>query len=295
MTLLCAQKSQLTQPVEVNLYEGAIPGAKESANRESVECQNESDRFIVNVSRPQLFAYLPNADTNTGCAVIICPGGGYRGVSIDLEGHAIAQQFVKKGISAFVLKYRMPSVKTMDNPQVGPLQDLQQALFVVHSRAKEWAITSGKIGVMGFSAGGHLASSAAVHYQSPVSANLESMQMKPAFQLLVYPVITMEKNITHPGSRARLLGEAHSSDDERYFSNEIHVHDTTPPAFLLHASDDTHVPVENTLRYYKALQDAEVSVDMLILPHGGHGFGLNHSTDWFKAVLAWMSGAKLLN
>lgn len=277
----------------IALYTAQIPGAKDSINQESVESQDDTGRFVVDVSQPHLTAYWPSKDLHNGCAIVICPGGGYRGLSIDMEGHAIAKHLVKLGISAFVLKYRMPSYKTMDIPKWGPLQDLQQALHIVNSSAKEWHLDPSKIGVMGFSAGGHLASSAAVHYQRPVLPTIDSKLLKPAFQILIYPVISMDPQITHLGSRTLLLGKNANSLETEYFSNDTQINKNSPPAFILHANDDSHVSVENALRYYYSLKESQVPVQLLLLPHGGHGFGLHHEYNWFQSLNMWLRLSRL--
>lgn len=272
----------------IALYSGPIPSARDTIDSESIESQDATGRFVINVSHPQLTAYWPSARLHNGSAVIICPGGGYRGLSVDMEGHAIATEMVKMGISAFVLKYRMPSMKTMNNPQLGPLQDLQQALHVVNTRANEWRLNTSKIGVMGFSAGGHLASSAAVHYNRPVQPKSVPQILKPAFQILIYPVISMELAVTHLQSKILLLGEHASAKDIRYFSNDMQVTEDTPLAFILHANDDKHVPVENAIRYYQALRKSQVPVQLLTLPHGGHGFGMHHQYKWMETLKMWL-------
>ena len=227
--------------------------------------------------------------------MVICPGGGYRGLAVDKEGDAIARRLVSLGITAFVLKYRMPSDETMHNRQFGPLQDVQQALQVVNSHAAEWQLDSTKIGVMGFSAGGHVAASAAVHYQRPVLPTLSAAMLKPAFQILIYPVISMDPQITHPVSKALLIGEDASAADIDYFSNDRQVNTDSPPAFIMHANDDVNVSVENSLRYYRALMACQVPVQLLLLPAGGHGFGMYHDYDWFQSMAMWLKVNQLAN
>ncbi|NDV90488.1 alpha/beta hydrolase fold domain-containing protein [Alteromonas sp. 345S023] len=272
----------------IPLYSRSIPGAREAIDQESIESQDVTGRFVINVSQPQLTAYWPSSKVHNGGAIVICPGGGYRGLSVDLEGHAIAVELVKLGISAFVLKYRTPSTITMDNPKMGPLQDIQQALHIINTQATNWQINAEKIGVMGFSAGGHLASSAAVHYNRPVPRNTVPKLLKPAFQILIYPVISMDPAITHIQSKTLLLGEQVSAADIRYFSNDMQVTEDSPPAFILHANDDSHVPVENSIRYYQALRKSQVPVQLLTLPHGGHGFGMYHQYTWFETLKMWL-------
>lgn len=286
---------QLKKIESVTLYSDGIPGAKKAVNKEFVESQDATGRFITGISQPQLTAYWPDENLRNGCAVVICPGGGYRGLSVDKEGDAIAMRLVKLGISAFVLKYRLPCDETMDNRQLGPLQDAQQALQVVKSHATEWQLDVAKIGVMGFSAGGHVASSAAVHYQRPVLPTLSPAMIKPAFQILIYPVISMDSKITHSGSKALLIGDDASPTDIEYFSNDRQVSSDSPRAFIMHANDDVNVSVENSLRYYCALMAAQVPVQLLLLPDGGHGFGMYHDYDWFQSLTMWLKVNQLVS
>ena len=285
-----------TEKIEsVALYNGNIPGAKKAVNKENVESQDATGRFVIEVSQPQLTSYWPDSNLRNGCAVVICPGGGYRGLSVDKEGDAIAKRLVQLGISVFVLKYRMPSDDTMDNRQFGPLQDVQQALQVVKSHATEWQLDVAKIGIMGFSAGGHVASSAAVHYQRPVLPTLSPAMIKPAFQILIYPVISMDPHITHSGSKALLIGEDASAQDIEYFSNDKQVNSDSPRAFVMHANDDVNVSVENSLGYYRALLASQVPVQLLLLPDGGHGFGMYHEYDWFQSLVMWLKVNQLVS
>tara|TARA_R110001583_G_scaffold117113_2_gene268183 strand:- start:2065 stop:2928 length:864 start_codon:yes stop_codon:yes gene_type:complete len=285
-----------TEKVEtVTLYSDDIPGALEAINEEFVESQDATGRFIVAVSQPQLTAYWPAKNLRNGCAVVICPGGGYRGLSVDKEGVAIAMRMINLGITAFVLKYRVPSDETMNLAKFGPLQDVQQALQVVSTNAQKWHINPAKIGVMGFSAGGHVATSAAVHYQRPVLPTFNVEMIKPAFQILIYPVISMDPKITHSGSKTLLLGENPEAQDIEYFSNDRHVSPDTPCAFIMHANDDVNVSVENSLRYYHALMAFKVPVQLLLLPDGGHGFGLYHDYDWFQSLMMWLKMNQLIS
>lgn len=286
---------QIKKIESVTLYSDDIPGAKEAVNKECVESQDSTGRFVIGVSQPQLTAYWPDANLRNGCAVVICPGGGYRGLSVDKEGDAIALRLVKLGISAFVLKYRLPCDDTMDNRKLGPLQDVQQALQLVKSHATEWQLDLVKIGVMGFSAGGHVASSAAVHYQRPVLPTLSPAMIKPAFQILIYPVISMDPQITHSGSKALLIGEDASPADIEYFSNDRQVNSDSPRAFIMHANDDVNVSVENSLCYYRALMASQVPVQLLLLADGGHGFGMYHDYDWFPSLTMWLKVNQLIS
>lgn len=265
-----------------------IPNARASIDLETVRDPANPDTFLMQVTLPTMTAYLPDASLATGTAVVICPGGGYRGVSIVKEGYDIAQRFNREGIAAFVLKYRDPLDATMADKKFGPLQDVQQAIGLVRENAARWNIDANKVGVMGFSAGGHLASSAAVHYNDPVLERWQAADLRPNFQVLVYPVVSFTGEVAHKGSRTNLLGENFNAQWQQYFSNETQVTEATPPAFLVHAGDDGSVPVENSLDYYRALKSNNVSAGMLILPSGGHGFGMRNPIDWFATMNQWL-------
>ncbi len=275
----------------VQLYDADIPGAILSDNPGVIHRESAGDKFVAGVSKPSLTAYLPEQQSGATPAVIICPGGGYFGLSTIKEGVDVARRFAENGIAAFVLHYRMPSPETMKVAYEGPLQDVQQAIYTVRSQAASFSVDSAKVGVMGFSAGGHLAASAATQFSSTV-LKAHSSTVKPAFQVLIYPVISMTSELTHEGSRNLLIGEpdntAQHSKLVARFSNEQNVTPVSPPAYLVHATDDEVVVVENALSYFHALRENKVSVQMLIVPDGGHGFGMRHRVDWFVDVLDWV-------
>ncbi|MDO3383130.1 alpha/beta hydrolase [Gilvimarinus algae] len=273
----------------IPLYDGAIPGSVASEDLEKVRDPSHPDTFLQRVTYPTLTLFLPAKDKATGTGVVILPGGGYRGVSVVKEGYQVAERFNEQGIAAFVVKYRDPLDANMADKKVGPLQDAQQALVLVRNKAAEWGIDPAKVGIMGFSAGGHLASSVAVHFNDPVLSDWTAAQVRPDFQILVYPVISFDDSIAHTGSRTNLLGEPAEPQWQAYFSNETQVTAQTPPAFLIHASDDTAVVVENSLRYYEALRAKDVSAGMVILPSGGHGFGMRNPMDWFAVMSEWLA------
>lgn len=247
-------------------------------------------RRVSGVTNPAMRVYPADPSKNKGTAVIICPGGGYQILAIDHEGEQVAEKFAENGITAFVLKYRLPNDQAMRNKSICPLQDVQQAVKHVREHAEEYKVEPNKIGVMGFSAGGHLASSAGVHYQDNMLSE-KINNLRPDFMLLIYPVISMDTGVTHNGSRVNLLGDTPSAKQIAYFSNEKHVNEHTPPAFLVHAEDDEAVPIANTYRFYEQLQQHQVPSRMLSYPAGGHGFGLNNPTTsekWFDNVLEWL-------
>lgn len=273
------------------LYQEDIPGAITSNDSEYIRDKKHPHTFIQQVSRPTLTVYLPDEKIATGKAVIICPGGGYGGVSIVKEGYHVAEEFNKLGIAAFILKYRDPSDLTMKNRETGPLQDLQQAISRIRHEAKKWHINPNDVGVMGFSAGGHLAASATTHFNQAAAEFLQGRNLRPDFSILIYPVISMMDTLTHRGSQNNLIGNGANLKTKQYYSNELQVTKNTPPVFLVHAADDGAVKVENSLRFYDALLANKVPAGMLIYPAGGHGFGLiNPSTDnlWFPQVADWL-------
>lgn len=276
------------------LYLESIPGALPTKNLEKVRDPSHPDAFLMDVTQPTLTAYFPKPELANGTAVVILPGGGYAGVSIVKEGYQVAERLNTLGVTAFVLKYRMPLDQSMQDKSVGPLQDAQQALSIVRSNSLKWHLDPAKIGIMGFSAGGHLAASAAVHYTHPVNPALEGQNVRPDFQILIYPVISFNPDITHKGSRNNLIGPDLDPQHVRYFSSETQISNDTPAAFLVHAGDDTAVPVQNSLVYYDALHQHKVSSQMLILPSGGHGFGMRNQYDWFQDLTMWLNNMGLL-
>lgn len=272
----------------IDLYPGEIPNSKPYPMQE--ETFGESGFLgIRNISKPTLEIYLPDKDSNTGGAVIICPGGGYAMESYKLEGTLIAEAFQHKGIAAFILKYRLPSDSIMIDKTIGPLQDAQQAIKTVRQHASKWELDSSKIGIMGFSAGGHLASTAGTHFDKSYIHNDERISLRPDFMMLVYPVISMKDELTNIGSRERLLGENPDPAQILLFSNELHINPNTPPTWLTHTGDDNVVAVENSVRFYQELIRNKVPAEMHLYPKGNHGFVLKQPTDeWMQPLFNWM-------
>ena len=200
----------------------------------------------------------------------------------------MAERFAENGVAAAVLWYRMPDRATMEVPYEGPLQDLQQTFYRLQQGGEQWQLNQSQFGVMGFSAGGHLAATGATHFAQPVIDSDDHKALRPAFQILIYPVISMQAQITHEGSRNLLLGEQPEAALVNAFSNELQTTEQTPPAYIVHANDDSVVVVENALKYYAALREQNVAVRMLLLEEGGHGFGMRHQVDWFAGVLDWV-------
>jgi acetyl esterase/lipase len=269
----------------VPLYEGKIPNSIESPNKE----HEMSGPYLVKVSQPTLTIYRPPAGSANGTAVIVCPGGGYTGLTIKMEGYDVAERLNVLGITAFVLKYRSPDDSTMVDKTIGPLQDAQKAIMMVKSHAREWHIDTTKVGIIGFSAGGHLAASTGTHFNKSFIDNPSNINLRPNFMILVYPVISFTDSIGHKGSRIALIGKDPSIKELTYFSNELQVTANTPPTFLIHAGDDATVSVKNSIAFYLALQKNKVPVGMHIFPTGQHGFFFEpaHSS-WFDYCSKWL-------
>jgi acetyl esterase/lipase len=239
---------------------------------------------------PTITPYFPATGTANGTAVVICPGGGYSGLSMENEGSSIAQAFNKIGVTAFVLTYRLPSDDIMVDKTIGPLQDAQRAIQMIRQNAANFNINPNKVGIIGFSAGGHLASTAITHFDKAVIENSANINLRPDFGILLYPVITFGQQ-AHVGSRENLIGKNPSQELIDLYSNEKQVTANTPPTFLVHAEDDNVVPVQNSLMFYEALLQNKVKAEMHIFQAGGHGFGLNNWTTkdkWFDRLTNWM-------
>ena len=277
----------------IPLYDGIIPNNKLVTKSEI----NKGNGRIAGVTIPTLTVYLPEKKDSFLTAVIICPGGGYAGLAMEHEGSAVTKTFNEKGVAAFVLKYRLPADSTVNNKEIVPLQDAERAIQLVREKAKEWDINPDKIGIMGFSAGGHLASTLGTHYNMIVIDNLKNINLRPDFMILVYPVISFADSLAHMGSRENLIGKNANAEKIKLYSNELQVTTQTPPAFLIHAGDDKTVKVENSILFFEALQKNKVPSEMHIYEKGGHGFGLHNSTtkdEWFDTAINWMLTNKLM-
>lgn len=273
----------------IPLYSGAIPNSTGYKMKEIRIENNGQFLGYRSISEPTLNVYLPDEKIATGAAVVICPGGGYGMESYKLEGTNIAETFQKNGVAAFILKYRLPSDSIMPDKSVGPLQDAQQAIKTVRDRAAEWKINQAKIGIMGFSAGGHLASTAGTHFDKSYIPNSGNTSLRPDFLILVYPVISMQEGLTHSGSRTNLLGKSPSEEQVKLFSNDLQVTANTPPTWITHTGDDTVVPVENSIRFYQQLVKNKIPAEMHLYPSGNHGFVLKLPCDqWMQPLFEWM-------
>lgn len=271
LLVVCSFSAQAQKVIK--LWDGNPPVSNGITEPENTN----KDHWITNVSVSELTIYIPPKELNTGKAVVVCPGGGYAGLASMHEGTMFAQWLNKQGIAAFVLKYRMPNKhKTV------PLDDAWQAMRYVRDHAAEYGIKPNKIGIAGFSAGGHLASTASTHYAP------EGTSTRPDFSILFYPVITMDI-ATHGGSRDNLLGDNPSLSDLYVFSNEKQVNNNTPPAILLLSDDDKVVLPENSTRYYDALKNNDIKATMYIFPEGGHGWGLAEGFKFHKEMTALLA------
>jgi len=272
-----------------------VPNSKPAPDKEV----NSTEGYVhtTNVSIPTVTYYKPEKANAQHSAVIICPGGGYGALAMGHEGADVANALNNLGVAAFVLKYRLPDDVIMKDKSIGPLQDVQRAFQIVRERAKEWNIDASKIGVMGFSAGGHLAASASTQYKREVIDNPKNVSLRPDFSILIYPVISFTDNLTHMGSRDNLVGKNPKEDTVKQYSNELQVNAQTPPAYLVHSADDEAVPVGNSIAYYEALTKNKIYSEMLLYPHGGHGYGMNNPSTkdkWMDNLKNWMIANKFL-
>lgn len=250
---------------------------------------------ISHVEQPTIAVFLPAKKIATGQAVVICPGGGYGILAYNWEGTDVAKWLNSKGIAAAVLKYRLPNITSSTVLHQSPLLDAKQAMRLVRSYASEWNIKRDEVGIMGFSAGGHLASTLGTHFDAGDAAAKDSVtkwSSRPDFMILLYPVITMTEKYMHAGSRNNLIGANADAALARFYSNDLQVTKDTPPAFLVHATDDTGVPVENSLSFYQALKNNGVPAELHVYPKGGHGFGLGlgkgYLDTWPDRCIDWL-------
>lgn len=247
--------------------------------------------------KPRITAYRAPADSANGAGIVVCPGGGYRNLASDHEGRQVAEWMNSLGVSAFVLQYRVgPRYR-----HPAPLQDAQRALRLVRSKAKDFGLDGTRVGIIGFSAGGHLASTTGTLFDDgqPAAADpVERMGSRPDFLILAYPVISLGSPFTHKGSLASLLGDSPDPRLVRDLSTETRVTARTPPTFLFQTADDPVVPAENALAFYSALRAAGVPAEMHVFAHGPHGVGLAPQdralSAWPRLCAAWMSAMGLL-
>jgi acetyl esterase/lipase len=271
--LIVLQQTLLAQNVVVPLW----PARKVPNYRKAEETEKWDTGKIIAISKvqiPDITVYLPTRQTATGQAVIVCPGGGYGNLSFNLEGTDVAGWLIPKGITAVILKYRLPNSKSNIMPHLSPLMDAKRAVRIVRANAQKWNIHKDQIGIMGFSAGGHLASTLATHFDGrnkQAADTIERQSCRPDFAVLVYPVISMTKPIMHIGSRNNLIGAHPDSSLAKFYLNELQVKQNAPPTFLVHAMNEQAVPAENSLLFFQAMKDNGVTDELHAFPKGGYG------------------------
>lgn len=281
------------QEFRIPLYRNNVPNANSTVLSEKIV--REDITVVSQVQVPDIAVYLPSKRNSTGQAIVICPGGGYWVLAYDWEGSDIARYLNSIGVAAIVLKYRLPTYGNTLEPHKAPLMDAQRAIRLVRYHAAKWNIDPGKIGIMGFSAGGHLASTVGTHFDYGNGMALDSverMSCRPDFMILMYPVISFMDSSVHVGSSEALLGKNPDRNLLILYSNELQVREDTPPAFFVHADDDKGVPVENTLLMYKAMRAKNIPAELHILSEGEHGFGLgtgnDHISSWTNNLKLWL-------
>lgn len=268
-----------------------VPNSKPASNyKERADTMQNGVIIISKVSVPDITIFKPEHPDKSRAAVVICPGGGYGVLAYNLEGTTVAKIMNGWGVTAVVLKYRLPSDEIMKDKTIGPLQDAQKALQYIRENAAELNVDPNKIGIMGFSAGGHLASTASTHFDQSYIDNPRNTSLRPDFSILGYPVISFSDSLTHMGSRNNLVGENPSREMIQKYSNELQINEKTPPTFLVLASDDNTVNPENSIKYYEALLKNKVPAEMHIYQNGGHGFGthLLANNNWMETLKNWM-------
>lgn len=279
------------------LYPASIPNSKPVANKQKVTKGVDGIERISDVTVPTYrFFPAPGSTKPTSC-VVICPGGGYRILASSHEGYDIAAKFNEIGVSALVLYYRLPADSAQVEKKYAPLQDAQFAIALVRTNTVKWNVDPAKVGIMGFSAGGHLAATASTHFTKDYTGVLAGANLRPDFSILLYPVISV-RSFGHGGSSQNLLGKNPTEEELVLFSNEEQVNAQTPKAFIVHAADDNAVPLKNSLLYAEKLTANKVPVDLHVYAKGGHGFGLNNKTTsgdlWFDRLTTWLKANQLL-
>jgi acetyl esterase/lipase len=274
MTAALTLSLSAQEPVELKLWPQGAPNPNGLTGPE----EHLDGGRVGNVTDPVVYVYPADAQKNTGAAVIVCPGGGYVRLAMNHEGHDAARWLAANGITALVLKYRMPN----GHADV-PLSDAHQAIRLVRERAAEWSVDPRKVGIAGNSAGGHLAATAATHFNAAT---------RPDFAVLFYPVISFDRAVSHRGSSVNLLGENADRALIELYSNELQVSPQTPPTLLFHSDDDRSVPVANSLRFYEGMKKHNVPGTLHVFPSGGHGWGFRpefrYHEEWKTLMLMWL-------
>jgi len=285
-SILCLAMATKAQK-EIPLYEGPVPDSKPCTVKESSAVPGR----VSGVTIPTLAIFYPTQPDSFRTSVLIFPGGGYARLATGHEGYDIAREFNKYGITAFVVKYRLPNDTCMTNKENVPLEDAQQAIKLLRSKAAGWNLDPTKIGIIGFSAGGHLAASLCTKFGKALIPNKNKASLRPDFMILGYPVISFSDSLAHKGSRENLIGKNASEEMIKAYSNELLVTPETTPTFLFHAADDKTVNVQNSIVFYQALLLNKVPAEMKLYQRGSHGFGMNNKTTndkWFPQVINWI-------
>ena len=285
-----------SNPLTLPLWKGTPPNGQPAGQPEE-RVREDPILWVRHVQNPAVEVRLPARGNATGQAVVVCPGGGYGGLAYDWEGTDIAGWLNSRGIAAIILRYRLPIDGDVTHQKwLCPLLDAQRAIRLTRAHAADWAIDPAKVGIMGFSAGGHLAATAGTHFDAgnqEAADPVDRFSSRPDFMILIYPVISMMPDTTHAGSRVNLLGEHPADELVRRYSNELQVTAETPPTFLLHAGDDDAVPVKNSLLFYDALVVHHVQAELHVYPQGGHGFSLalgkGRLQDWTHLCARWLA------
>jgi acetyl esterase/lipase len=293
LTVLCFRANSQNL---IPLYSsGNVPGAKVTKIlTDTITYQTQGKEMKAVMRRtlmPTIEVFQPPAGKNTGISVLVCSGGAYM-VSADVvEGYPAAKKLAAEGITAFVLHYRLPKSDIMIHKEVGPLQDAQRAIQFIKENAATWSIDTGKLGIMGFSAGGHLASTVGTHFNKNYIANPQKINLRPSFLVLAYSVISFADSLTNLTSREVLIGPELTKEKIDEFSNELHVNHETPPTFITQALDDMDVKIDNTILFISALNKSHVPVESFFYAKGGHGYGIYNKTSdvqWIDACILWI-------
>lgn len=277
----------------IKIWPDTIPNSIQNKDYKEQEIEAWGRMSWARVTSPEIYIYKPSPSNNKHIAVILIPGGAYYRIAFEKEGIDMAKWLTEKGITAIILKYRLPNDSIMKDKTIGPLQDAQEAVRIVRRNATLIGITPNKIGVMGFSAGGHLASTLCTRFNEKIYHLKDTVSTRPDFAALIYPVISMKKELTHIGSMENLLGKNANDSLISVFSNELHVSENTPPTFLVHSADDGAVNYLNSIEYFKALNENKVKSELHVYPTGGHGYGLasqgKTEKNWTGSFIEWLN------
>ncbi len=273
------------------LFFSLMPGFMQAQTVISLYEQGKIPFAKSNTEIPTLTVFLPEKVKEKGTAVIVCSGGSYAGRANSVEGLPACKKLVEAGITAFLLDYRVPDADKMEHKEIVPLTDAQRAMQYVREHAKQYRLDAGKIGIMGFSAGGHLVSTLGTHFSSTSLENPKRTSLRPDFMILVYPVISFADSLTHKQSRSNLIGPDLSTERIREYSNELQVTNDTPPAYLTSGMDDSAVNVQNSLYFAAALKQHNVPVELFLYEKGRHGYGVNNTQakrQWIDDCILWI-------